>query len=375
MKLKDRAFQTAFSKLFVYNILFEDSEVDEKFLGVDEDSAVLGITGAGCGMAGLMSKRPARVDAVDINKHHLALAALKMTASQHMGDYTSFYDLFGRGWHPTPRKALAPLHPHLPRFARRYWKLHADRFKRSIHNKGLTAQFLKGMRQVSGVDGGWIRMMMPLTLSERMEQIERTFGPMRDNKIVGAFLESPVQLMALGVNYAQRDRMLAAEQKENLIDFFYDHIVKLAHTDLERNWFIWYVITGQFNHDHPDACPPYLRRSRHEKSLGSPTKVGYHHGNIFDVLEGAGRNTWSHYMFCDAPDWMPPDVQKRLLDNVIRTSRDGAVMLWRSVEDDTMVQRHGMGKHFQQMVPETEEASANDRSRQYRKVNFYRVVH
>jgi S-adenosylmethionine-diacylglycerol 3-amino-3-carboxypropyl transferase len=244
-----------------------------------------------------------------------------------------------------------------------------------LHNKGLTAQFLKALRKLTGVDSGWIRMMHQLGATERAEQIERTFGPLRQNKVVGAFLRSPVQLMALGVNYAQRDRMLAAEQHESMIDFFYNHVLKLAETDLELNWFVWYVITGQFNHDHPDACPPYLRKTRHEQSHRAETKMGFHHGNIFDVLERAGRDTWSHYMFCDAPDWMPHDVQRRLLDNVLRTSRDGAVVLWRSVEDDTIVQTHGLGRHFQLMQAQTDEASRLDRSRQYRRVNFYQVVH
>jgi S-adenosylmethionine-diacylglycerol 3-amino-3-carboxypropyl transferase len=55
VRLLDRAYQRLFSKLFVYNILYEDSEVDEAFLGVDGASRVLGIAGAGCGVANHLS--------------------------------------------------------------------------------------------------------------------------------------------------------------------------------------------------------------------------------------------------------------------------------------------------------------------------------
>ncbi|GAB4212709.1 MAG: hypothetical protein OHK0013_35810 [Sandaracinaceae bacterium] len=70
-------FRSTFQRLFVYNILFEDSEVDEALLDLDERSRVLSITGAGCGVAAMIARRREAIDAVDINPHHLALAALK----------------------------------------------------------------------------------------------------------------------------------------------------------------------------------------------------------------------------------------------------------------------------------------------------------
>lgn len=41
MGLRDRAFQNVFARTFVYNVLFEDAEIDERWLGIDEDSTVL----------------------------------------------------------------------------------------------------------------------------------------------------------------------------------------------------------------------------------------------------------------------------------------------------------------------------------------------
>ena len=96
--IRDTVFQNVFQNLFVYNILFEDTEVDEKYLGVDDTSSVFSITGAGCGVAGLLSKNPRRIDAIDINKHHLALCCLKITAARYLQPYSLFYDLCGRGW-------------------------------------------------------------------------------------------------------------------------------------------------------------------------------------------------------------------------------------------------------------------------------------
>lgn len=48
-------YQRMFQNLFVYNILFEDSDVDQDLLKLDPKSKVVAITGAGCGVANMAS--------------------------------------------------------------------------------------------------------------------------------------------------------------------------------------------------------------------------------------------------------------------------------------------------------------------------------
>ena len=72
---------------------------------------------------------------------------------------------------------------------------------------------------------------------------------------------------------------------------------------------------------------------------------------------------------------MPEDTQRHLLKEIIRTSRDGARMLYRTVEQDSLVERHGLERHLKLDVAASDIASHDDRSRQYRRVNFYTVAH
>ena len=60
--MRDWTFQKTFSRLFVYNILFEDAEVDGRFLELDEDSTVLSISAAGCGVASMLRFQPRSID-------------------------------------------------------------------------------------------------------------------------------------------------------------------------------------------------------------------------------------------------------------------------------------------------------------------------
>ncbi len=373
--LRDIAFQRIFTGLFVYNILFEDSELDDRFLEIDENSDVLSITGAGCGVATMVSRQPRRIDAVDINKHHLALSAMKMTAAQRLEDYDTFYSLLGRGMHPDPRNTVGQVAEHMPAWMQRYWAKHWNRFTRSLYLEGLTSKMLTAMRRMTGVNASWLIPLVDEPVEVRQQAIDDVITPVLNRPLVKMLMESPVQLLALGVNYQQRDRILESEPDDTIVDFFVSHLKRLAATDLATNWFVWWAITGAFNHDRQDAVPPYLRRERHEASYGASTQLNFHRGNIFDRLDAAGPKTWSHYTLCDAPDWMPDAVQRNLLDEIFRTSRDGAIVLTRSVEEESFIDRIDGGRRFKLMDEASTISTLEDRSRQYRRVDFYRVTH
>ena len=373
--LADVAFQKVFQHSFVYNILFEDSEVDERFLGIDERSTVFGISGAGCRIAGHLSQHPRRIDAVDLNRHHLALTGLKVSAARSLQSYGAFYDLFGRGWHPHPERIVQRLASPLPEWMARHWQSNHGLFERGLHARGLTAQMFAGLRKLAGVDEGWLHRLIALDPDERGRLVRSTFEPVFRRPWVKWFLESPAHLVAIGVNHQQRDRMLDTEGTPDVAEFLLMHLERVARTDLARNWFAWYSIVGHYNHEDPKAVPPYLRRDRHERSLRAPTEVAFHPRNVFDVLDESSPRRWSHFTLCDAVDWMPHAAQKRLFDAVLRASRDGGVLHYRTVETDSLVERHGMEKHFVPMREETAEATALDRTRQFRGVRYYRIVH
>jgi S-adenosylmethionine-diacylglycerol 3-amino-3-carboxypropyl transferase len=372
LRARDRLFQQAFSRLFVYNLLWEDTEVDEQWLGVDERSRVLSITGAGCGVAGLLSRSPERVDAVDINPHHLALSALKMSAAQNLESFSELYDLFGRGWSPYPERTVRRLAEPLPAWIQRYWRRHWDRFEHSLHHEGLTAELLRWFRSAVGADAAWLRSVMHLPVEERVAQVDRVIRPVMEGPMMRAVLRSPLHLVGFGINFTQRDRLLASHGASDVLDVWMEHLRKVAATPIETNWFCWQVVAGELNHEHPDAVPPYLRQDRFARSRRSNTDLAFHHANLFDVLGAAGPESWTHYTLCDAPDWLNAPTRHRLLTEIKRTARPGARVLARSVEHQDWVLESGV-PGFRRLEEATRLASAADRSRQYAQVAFYEV--
>lgn len=371
--MRDLTFQAIFRRLFVYNILFEDAETDGKHFGVDERSRVLGISAAGCGLASLMRFAPERIDAVDINGHHLALAGLRIAATQGLQDYEEFYSFFGRGFVPRPDLTVRRAAARLPLWMQRYWGRHYRRFGRSFYDQGLTATMLRVLRKQIGLDTDWMRRFVVKGVEERVSVVRDLLEPALRKPIVRHILNSPLQQLALGVNFSQKERLFGSEAQGDFIDYFVDHCARVAETDVETNWFAWYAIAGHYNHDHPEAVPPYLRRTEHQKSFGVPTAVDYHHKSIFDVLERAPANSWTHYSLCDAVDWMPPPVQKRLFSEIERTAMPGARVLLRSVGQQDIMTELGLSDRFIRLVEPSGRASFEERSRQYKRVDFYQV--
>jgi len=370
--MRDFTFQATFRRLFVYNILFEDSEVDGKYFEVDERSRVLGISAAGCGLASMLRFGPERVDAVDINGHHLALAALRMAAAQRLRSFDEFYDLFGRGGVPDPRETIGSIVLELPAWIQKYWARHHGRFSRAFYDQGLTATMLRMLRRQIGVGTEWMQDFVGKSAPERIESVRALLGPALRKPLVGGLLNSPLQQLALGVNFSQRTRMLDAEPGD-LVDYFVRHCERVAATDCRTNWFAWYAMAGHYNHDEERAVPPYLRKSEHQRSTAADTVSAFHHRSIFDVLADAGPDTWTHYSLCDAVDWMPGPVQQTLLGEIVRTARPGARVLMRSVGDKNVVDEAGFASRLRHLPAQSRFATDEERSRQYKRVDFYQV--
>jgi S-adenosylmethionine-diacylglycerol 3-amino-3-carboxypropyl transferase len=373
-RVADRAFAATFKHIFTFALLYEDSEVDNQVLALDVRSRVLAVSGAGCGVAGLLSAHPARIDAVDINAHHLALAALKVAATRRVTSYDEFYELLGRGRHGDPERTLQPLMTGLPAWVGRYWKAHHGRFRRNLYSEGLVGALQQWLRRTAGVDADFLRTLQKLPPVDRLEHLSPMLTSIRRAWPMRTLVNTPLFLLGIGVNFEQRQRNLRANRVATMMDVVTAHFERLAQTDLETNWFVWMGLTGEFNHDHSEAVPPYLRAENHRRALVAPTRVGFHRQSLQRMLADARPGQWSHFSLCDVLDWLPAQAQRQLLQGIARVGGPDALVLTRSVESECVVDRVGLSDLYQRVEPASSQASEQDRTRLYGRVNVYRVV-
>ncbi len=373
--LRDRLFWRVFSQLPIFTILFEDTDVEARFFQVDETSRVLSVSAAGCGIASLLAHRPRHIDAVDGNAHHLALTALKVAAAQGLSSHEELYELLGHGLHAQPERVLKELTASLPGWIQSHWARRSATFRRGLYRDSLSTRVFAGLRAMGGLDEAWMSRMEDLPVAERIAEIERLYERLSRRPLFNLAARSPLLMLATGINYQQRERNLDGVGTSDMVAVCLDTGMRVAATDVERNWIFWHVMRGHFNHAHAEARPPYLRAANHARSLGAPTTTAYHHRSFLEVLADAEAGTWTHYNFSDAMDWLSHDLQRRTLAEVVRTSRPGALFINRSVEETCMISRLGMERWFTRLPLESDAATAMERSGLYRRVDLYRVAH
>ena len=259
--LADRAFAAAFKHIFTFSLLYEDSEVDNRVLGLDSRSRVLAVSGAGCGVAGLLAAHPAHIDAIDTNRHHLALAALKVAAARRVRSHAEFYQLLGRGRHGDPERTLRPLMTRPAGLggallAREPPPLSAQPVR------GGTGRHLPAVAPAAGGAGRGLPARPATAPAGRSSRAPcprsspRSSARGRRARWSTRRCSSSASASTSSSGSATSGPTAAA----TMMDVVTARFERLAQTDLETNWFVWVALTGEFNHDHPDAVPPTSER-------------------------------------------------------------------------------------------------------------------
>jgi S-adenosylmethionine-diacylglycerol 3-amino-3-carboxypropyl transferase len=374
LRLQDRAYERVFSLLLVYTILFEDNERDLEFLALGEGDHVFMVAGAGCGVAACLAAAPARVDVVDFNRKHLAVTALKVNAARAMRSYDEFHELLARGRHPRPREVVGRLARDLPPKCAAFWKTGWRMFRRDFYAHGLCGRNLDFARRFWSISPEYLKTLNAQPEEERAEEIAALLARRIKRGAIAALIRSPLGILAAGINYTQRARNLRAVGTDDAVEGVIDYASRVVRTDLERNWIVWHIVTGQFNHERPECLPLYLRPDFHERSVGSPTEVRYWHNRLLAQLGAADDETWSRYCLSDVVDWMGDPAREALFREVHRTAKPGARVICRTVEDSTIVDELGFAERFRLVEPHSTLASQEERSCLYRRVNCYEVV-
>lgn len=372
---KDALFAAVFARTLVYTILFEDNELDLKFLDLRQGDSVFSVAGAGCGVAAMIGYGPSRIDTVDFNQHHLAITALKVEAVRSLPRYDDLHALFGLGRHPEAKSIVGRLVSDLPANLAGYWRRRWRMFARGFYRHGVNSRNSALLRPLWSIDGDYLKELNRRgPPQERAEAMRAKLTAKLLKPLPATLVRSPVALLGAGINYTQRERNLRAAGVGDVVLGVIEYASRLATTDLDTNWIAWHITTGEFNHEDPDCLPLYLRPDSHERALGSGTQVGYHHGSLLAVLEEADSGTWSHYCLSDVVDWLSAEQRRELLREVLRTAKPGARVICRTVEDACVVADAGLSASFRLVEPISSVASESERSKLYRRVNCYEVI-
>lgn len=345
--LQDRLFTLAFSGL-VYAQIWEDPVIDMEALELVPTDRMVVIASGGCNAMSYLTADPAAITAVDLNSHHVALNRLKIAAAQHLPDYETFYDFFGRANEARNLKAYERyLRPVLDEETRRYWdgrdKLGRRRIKyftRNLYEHGLLGRFI-GLGHLLGKLHS-IDPRMVLRAQTREDQrlaFDRHLAPFFDRPHIKWLTRRRASLYGLGIPPAQYEALeSAAVNGGGMAEVLRARLEKLAcDFDVKDNYFAWQAFGRGYKPEGDGPLPPYLQRDSFEAVRARADRIDVRHVNLIEHLESLPPASLDAYVLLDAQDWMTAPVLTALWTEITRTARPGARVIFRTAAADSVL--------------------------------------
>lgn len=335
---REGGLERLFSRLFegmVYPQIWEDPEVDMAALELGTADDVVCIGSGGCNMMSYLSRNPASISVVDLSPAHVALMRLKLAAVQHLPDHATFFALFGRADLARNRKAYDALRPHLDAETRAYWEggalgQRANRFTKGFYRYGLLGRFIGAVHMVARIGRVDFRPLLKAEdLGEQQAFFDARIAPLFESRVIRFLARRRASLFGLGIPPAQYDK-LAADAGGDVIPVLRERTRKLmCDFPIADNYFAWQAFNRGYASENP-SLPPYLEPRHFETVRAAAPRVRVMNQTLTEMLAAEAEGSKSAYVLLDAQDWMNDDQLGALWAEIMRTSRPGATVIFRT---------------------------------------------
>lgn len=342
--VRERLFTTLFSGL-VYPQIWEDPEVDLAALNLAPGEHIVAIASGGCNVLNYLSAAPVRITAVDLNPAHVALNRLKHTAIRHLPDYQAFHRFFAKPNRPENIDAYKQyIRPHLDLESRRYWdgrnflgKRRIKSFGDNFYEHGLLGTFIGAIHLLFRLHGRDPRKLLEAkSLEEQAQIFHNDLAPLLDARHIRWLLNRPAMFFGLGIPPSQFEALKGDE----------DHVVALLRPRLERlacgfelrdNYFAWQAFGRRYAPEGEGPLPPYLQQQAFEHLRERIGGVEMVHRSMTEYLASKDNASLDGYVLLDAQDWMTDDILVELWEEIARTAKPGARVIFRTAAEPTIL--------------------------------------
>lgn len=333
MSFTQKLFNRIHSSQLIYNICWEDPDIDRSLMQLDPNARVLMITSAGCNALCYLLDEPKHISCIDMNHRQNAVLALKIALIKHT-DFDTLFDFFGKGYHPNAKEIY---------FSRLRNSLEDERYK-SFWDKHIKNIQL-GKYHYSGTSGRmakWVvrRMKKKKVYKEVLQLFSETDKEIKialfDSIFFKTFpkkfarlINSNFSMSMLGVPDAQKK--LIETDEGSVYNFIYKKLAYVfTNLPLENNYFWKFYLKGGLSKN--DIAPAYLQEKNFDKLKAHIHKISLHTTSVESYLTSAD-TTFTHYVLLDHQDWMAyhkPELLQAEWNAIIRKSERETSFLLRS---------------------------------------------
>ena len=341
--IRERTFSLAFSSL-VYPQIWEDPVVDMEAMALAPGHKVVTIASGGCNLLSYLTAAPIDIVAVDLNAAHVALNRLKLAALMRLPTFNAFYRFFGEG-----RSAAnvtlydSQLAPHLDPATRAYWsgrdlfgRRRIESFSRGFYKEGLLGRSIAAVHLLARTLGADPRSLTKARSREEQRQIyEKELKPLFDKAVVRALFACRSSLFGLGIPPPQYDALAEGRPMHEVVE---ERLARLAcGFDLKDNYFAWQAFNRGYAEEGRGPLPPYLQGCHFDDLRRRAALVEITNTSFTDRLAAMQRGSADRYVLLDAQDWMDDETLTALWNEITRTARPGARVIFRTAGTRTIL--------------------------------------
>ncbi len=375
-----------FARLFrglVYPQIWEDPVCDMAALEVSSDDDIVCIASGGCNMMSYLTAAPASITAVDLSPWHVELGRLKLLAADAL-EQEEFYAFFGDANRPGNVALFdAKLAPKLEAGALAFWnertplRMRKSLFGRGFYRFGVLGRFLGAIHLVARL----ARVDFAPLLDAKSQREQQAFfdskiAPLYQTRFVKFLARRRASLFGLGIPPAQYDK-LAADGGGDVIPVLNERTRKLfCDFPISENYFAWQAANRGYKADGSGPVPPYLEAENFPEVKRNSARATVENRSVTDVLREAPAASKSVYILLDAQDWMNDQQLNDLWQQITRTARSGARVLFRTGGAKDILPGRVAEDVLEQWVYDhkaSKTAFETDRSAIYGGVHLYRL--
>jgi S-adenosylmethionine-diacylglycerol 3-amino-3-carboxypropyl transferase len=331
---------------FVYNQIWEDPRVDLIALDlVPDQSRLLTISSGGCNVLNYLIERPAAIAAIDMNRSHISLLRLKLTAIEHLPGYDEFYLFFGCGDDAANRLNYDRyLRQHLDPVTREFWEggsplrrtffgRRVDYFTKNFYDYAKLGYFLRFVHRIARAQRCDVtRILSASTPEEQETAFQEDIAPAFGHWLIRIGDRFPVALFSLGIPPQQYRAMQAdADQAGGMTALLRERVHRLAcNTPIAENYFGWQAFSRSYNRASTRALPAYLRPENFSDLRANLDRVHTYVASFQEFLAGQAPGAFDRFVLLDAQDWMKPEQIAELWSQIARVGPPGSRIIFRT---------------------------------------------
>ena len=311
---------TRLNKLFnwatdrvVYSQMWEDPEVDRRFLDIRSHHRIVGIASAGCNPLTYLLDEPTEVVGIDLSHHHLALAKLKLAALRHLPGYEDFFAMFANGADSAnPQRYRDCLRGTLDPATRHYWDeptlggaQRIDVFAKGLHQRSAVGRAIGAAHFWAKLNSCDMHSVLEARdLSHQREAFERNIAPLFKGFFITCLAKAPFTLYPLGIPAEQRDT-ISRTSHDDVLGWLRGRIEHLACSfPVRDNYFAWQVFGQGYELEDRIAIPPFLTAENYRVLRERADRITFRHGRLTEYLASRDRGSVNRFVLLDAQDWM-----------------------------------------------------------------------